>query len=90
MTLSAAHHLSFALATFNQAPDTSADLWFVVAQGLLALLLVVAGWVFSRLAAQVSRLADRVDQLEKESLKRQHEMQLEIATLTQRLEHHAA
>lgn len=79
-------NLSPAILT-TQAPDSDADLWFVVAQGLLGILLLIGGWVINRLISQVTRLADRIDQFDKEHTARHNAMLVELTRVKSRVKH---
>lgn len=66
-------------------PLEDAEFWFALVQGLLALLLVICGWVFTRLITQVARLAEKLNDLERATMERHHQMQLEIERVQARL-----
>ena len=69
-----------------QAPTTDTDFWFVVAQVLLAVLITVGGYIINRALREVSRLAERIDQVDRESTERTHQLQLEMVSVARRLE----
>ena len=72
-------------APIQQAPQTSADLWFFVTQGLLGLLLLIGVKAVTGLVRQVERLTKRMDQFEKDSIDRHHDNQVELLKLKNRL-----
>jgi hypothetical protein len=69
-----------------QAPTNDTDFWFVVAQVLLAVLIAAGGYIINRALQEVSKLTERVDQVDRESTERTHQLQLEMVSVTRRLE----
>ncbi|NQU47011.1 MAG: hypothetical protein HQ519_00045 [Planctomycetes bacterium] len=47
-----------------QAPQTPTDFWFLVAQGLLGILLLSGGWLISYLVRQIKSLAETVSNID--------------------------